>query len=243
MSTIWLNSNRTNFWYSESKFVQCWGVANHLKCWCHPFSISFSVWNMSFPTCNSLIQLIQFINTLCLFISLWKSFESLVLELSIPCLICVCFLLYSNLIARRKTLVVYFLFRSVWSVVLSGLPACFQVWKRFSCLTASWIKEWLSIYKKNICKSIINNKNNQQYMLVTLIDTRFLSLSDAYWYQVCSSHVNFRWQLTGRKWEENWSERFLLKVYIVCYFSLIILPTVELTSFAMHEARCELCSL
>ena len=36
-------------------------------------------------------------------------------------------------------------------------------------------------------------------------------------------------------WEENWSERFLLKVYIVCYFSLIIFSTVELTSFA---ARC-----
>ena len=33
--------------------------------------------------------------------------------------------------------------------------------------------------------------------------------------------------------EEFWSERFLLKVYIVvCYFYLIIFSTAELTSFA-----------
>ena len=34
-------------------------------------------------------------------------------------------------------------------------------------------------YVKNICKSIMNNKNNQQNMFVTLIDTRFSSLYDA----------------------------------------------------------------
>ena len=74
-------------------------------------------------------------------------------------------------------------------------------------------------------------------MIVTLIDTRFLSVSDAYKYQVRSSPVNFRWQLLGRKWEENWSEWFLLKVYIVvCYFFLIVFSTVELTSFATREA-------
>ena len=33
---------------------------------------------------------------------------------------------------------------------------------------------------KDICKSIINNKNNQQNMFVTPIGTRFLSLRDAY---------------------------------------------------------------
>ena len=32
---------------------------------------------------------------------------------------------------------------------------------------------------KNICKSIIKNKNNQQNMFMTLIETRFLSLRDA----------------------------------------------------------------
>ena len=47
-----------------------------------------------------------------------------------------------------------------------------------------------------------------------------------------TSGDNF-WQLTGRKREENWSEWFHMKVYIVvCYFSLIIFSTVELTSFA-----------
>ena len=49
---------------------------------------------------------------------------------------------------------------------------------------------------------------------------------------------------SGKKKEENWSERFLLKVYIVvCYFSLIIFSTAELISFAMRFARRELCSL
>ena len=44
--------------------------------------------------------------------------------------------------------------------------------------------------------------------------------------------------------KKNWSERFLLKVYIVvCCFSLIIFSTVELTSFATRFARRELCSL
>ena len=45
------------------------------------------------------------------------------------------------------------------------------------------------------------------------------------------SSANFR--------EENWSERFLLKVYIIlCYFSLIIFSTVELTSFATGFVNC-----
>ena len=35
-------------------------------------------------------------------------------------------------------------------------------------------------YIKNICKSITSDKINQQNMFVTLIDTRFLSLRDAY---------------------------------------------------------------
>ena len=39
---------------------------------------------------------------------------------------------------------------------------------------------------------------------------------------------------SGKKKEENWSERFSLKVYfVVSYFSLIIFSTVELTSFAL----------
>ena len=58
-----------------------------------------------------------------------------------------------------------------------------------------------------------------------------------------TSGDNF-WQLPGRKREENWSERFLLKENIVvCYFSLIIFSTVELTSFATRFARREQCSL
>ena len=46
--------------------------------------------------------------------------------------------------------------------------------------------------------------------------------------------ANFRCQLPvstsgKKKTEENWSERLLLKVYIVvCYFSLIIFSTIEL---------------
>ena len=36
-------------------------------------------------------------------------------------------------------------------------------------------------YIKILCKLIINNKNNQQNMFVTLIDTRFWSLCDAYY--------------------------------------------------------------
>ena len=52
-----------------------------------------------------------------------------------------------------------------------------------------------------------------------------------------ASDENFR----EEKKEENWLERFLLKIYIfVCYFSLVIFSIVELTSFA---ARRELCSL
>ena len=45
-------------------------------------------------------------------------------------------------------------------------------------------------------------------------------------------------QLPGRKQEGNWSERFLLKVCIVCYFSLIIFSTIELTLFVMRFASC-----
>ena len=42
-------------------------------------------------------------------------------------------------------------------------------------------------------------------------------------------------------WEENWSELFLLKVYIiVCYFSLIIFSTVELTLFVTGFPRAVL---
>ena len=55
------------------------------------------------------------------------------------------------------------------------------------------------------------------FHVVTLISIKFASVPS-------TSGGNFR--------EENWSERFLLKVYIVCYFSLIIFYTVELTSFA-----------
>ena len=76
-------------------------------------------------------------------------------------------------------------------------------------------------------------------MFVTLIDNRSLSLCDAYKCQVHSSPVNFQWQLTGRKREENWSEQFLLKEYIVvCYISLFISSTVELTSFATRFPSC-----
>ena len=47
-----------------------------------------------------------------------------------------------------------------------------------------------------------------------------------------TSGANF-WE---EKKEDIWSEQFLLEVYIVvCYFSLIIFPTVELTSFATRE--------
>ena len=47
-----------------------------------------------------------------------------------------------------------------------------------------------------------------------------------------------------KKKEENWAERFVLKIYIVvCYFSLIKFSTIELTSFARPVACCELCSL
>ena len=43
---------------------------------------------------------------------------------------------------------------------------------------------------------------------------------------------------SGKKQEENWSERFLVKVYIiVCYFSLIIFSTVELT-YIYSEHGC-----
>ena len=61
------------------------------------------------------------------------------------------------------------------------------------------------------------------------------------WYNsVCPSPANFR----EEKKEENWSERFLLEVYIgLWYFSLIIFSTIELTSYATCFARCELCSL
>ena len=82
---------------------------------------------------------------------------------------------------------------------------------------------------------MINNKNNQQCMFMTVIDTRFLSLC------IKSAPVL---STCGKKKEENWSEWFLLKVYIVvCYFSLIIFSTVELTLFAMSFAHRELCSL
>ena len=55
---------------------------------------------------------------------------------------------------------------------------------------------------------------------------------------------NFRCNFREEKTEENWSERLLLKVYIiVCYFSLIIFSTIELTSFATRVVRRELCSL
>ena len=57
---------------------------------------------------------------------------------------------------------------------------------------------------------------------------------------ISTSGDNF-WE---KKWKKNWSERFVLKVYIVvCYFSLIIFSTVELTSFATRFARHKLCSL
>ena len=96
-------------------------------------------------------------------------------------------------------------------------------------------------YIKIWCKSIINNKNiNQQNMFVTLIDIRLVT-SWCLLVRPIIKSSNFRWQLPGRKkMEENWSERLLLKVYIiVCYFSLIIFSTVELTSFATRK----LCSL
>ena len=59
---------------------------------------------------------------------------------------------------------------------------------------------------------------------------------------------NFWWQLPGRKRKKilvrassaesiYWSERFLLKVYIViCYFSLIIFSTIKLTSLSASWA-------
>ena len=84
---------------------------------------------------------------------------------------------------------------------------------------------------------LINNKYNQQYLVVTLIDTRFLShlflvtfvklISIKSAPVLSASGDNFR----EENEKKNWSERFLLKVYIVvCYFSLIIFSTVELTS-------------
>ena len=96
----------------------------------------------------------------------------------------------------------------------------------------------ISIYVKILCKSIINNKNNQQNIFVTLIDTRLVTS----WLLLVRPTIkssNFRWKLRKEKTEENWSERLLLKVYIVvCYFSLIIFSTVEVTSFATRFASC-----
>ena len=81
-------------------------------------------------------------------------------------------------------------------------------------------------------------------MFVTRIDTCFLSLwtliSETSSSQFCQLPVT----TSGKKKEENWSEQFLLKVYIVvCYFSLIIFSTVELTSLAAFFMYRELCSL
>ena len=76
-------------------------------------------------------------------------------------------------------------------------------------------------------------------MFVTHIDTRCLSLRDAYILvrpKFCEQSVL---PTSSDNFREEKREQFLLKVYIVCYFSLIIFFTVELTSFA----RRELCSL
>ena len=92
-------------------------------------------------------------------------------------------------------------------------------------------------YIKILRKSIINNKNNQQSMFVTLIDIRLVTSWRLLVRPIIKSS-NFREEKT----EENWSEWLLQKVYIiVCYFSLIIFSTVELTSFVMRFACRELC--
>ena len=84
-----------------------------------------------------------------------------------------------------------------------------------------------------MCKSVINNKTNQQNMLLTQVYCHFVTLISETQILSC--------QLPGRKY---WSERFLLKVYIVVYyFSLIIFSTLELTSFMKRFARREQCSL
>ena len=49
-----------------------------------------------------------------------------------------------------------------------------------------------------LCKSIINNKNNQQNMFVTLIDTRLVTSWRLLVRPIIKSS-NFRWQLPGRK--------------------------------------------
>ena len=72
-------------------------------------------------------------------------------------------------------------------------------------------------------------------MFVTLIDTRLVT-SWCLLVRPIIKSSNFREEKT----EENWSERLQLKVYIiVCYFSLIIFSTVELTSFTTRFARRE----
>ena len=37
-----------------------------------------------------------------------------------------------------------------------------------------------------------------------------------------------------KKMEENWSERLLLKVYIICYFSVIIFSIIEIENLAIR---------
>ena len=54
-------------------------------------------------------------------------------------------------------------------------------YQQFCTLMADSLRELRTAVREwECCKSKINNKNNQQYMSVTLIDARFFSLGDAY---------------------------------------------------------------
>ena len=115
------------------------------------------------------------------------------------------------------------------------------------------MKEWISVHVyKNIRKSIINKKKIISkiclWYLLKLVSCHFMMLISEtliLWKAVPSQFCQFPGTTSGEeKKEVNWSEWFLLKVYIVvCYFFLIILSTVELTSFATRFARLELYSL
>ena len=76
-------------------------------------------------------------------------------------------------------------------------------------------------YIKNICKSKINNKNNQQNMFVTLISCHFVTLIGETQIFCIASSANFQ------------EVRAISAESIYCCMLLFLDHTIELTLFAM----------
>ena len=105
----------------------------------------------------------------------------------------------------------------------------------FKSFTASLKSDYQ--YIKNICKSIIKIISSIcSWHLLTLVFCHFVTLISINAAPILST--------SGKKTGRKLVRAFLLKLYIiVCYFTLIIFSTVELTLFTTRFVRHKLCLL